>query len=366
MKDCNRPIDTARAAAGKIEYYSKKGNKQYLVHSVLAELCAQVDSTSLMNIESNDTNPSDCEIFETILDRQFQVHEAVTNYEEADEDKLHNLVPNTEREDDIPKIYAINTSYLLTNSSKDRFEGACVDSGAQRTVIGKRQALAYLTEYGSTETISNFPDNVPRSSFGSHKHLAEGYINIRIPVGNDSFINIQAAVINLNIPFLLWLENMIRFKIILDVDERTMYSKLEGWSLDLCLKKGHLYHDWEIGILFTENELRKVHNHFYHSEPDRLYSLFRRADPSSISSQLLQDLDSINSTCDTCQREASSPHRFRVSLSHGDVIFNRENCLDLMKINGKQILHVVDRDTRLSAAAILQGESTKDVWRCYL
>ena len=37
-----------------------------------------------------------------------------------------------------------------------------------------------------------------------------------------------------------------------------------------------------------------------------------------------------------------------------------------MKINGNQILHVVDRDTRFSSATILHGESTSDVWKSYL
>ena len=37
-----------------------------------------------------------------------------------------------------------------------------------------------------------------------------------------------------------------------------------------------------------------------------------------------------------------------------------------MKINGNQILHVVDRDTRFISAAILHGDSTSDVWKAYL
>lgn len=128
----------------------------------------------------------------------------------------------------------------------------------------------------------------------------------------------------------------------------------------------HLFYNWNISILFTESELRKVRNHFYPPEPDRWFSLFRGADPSSAYPELLNDLNNINTTCDTCQREASAPHCFRVSLTDGKVIFNRENSLDLMKISGNQILRIVDRDTRLSAASLLNGEKTSDVWRSYL
>ena len=80
----------------------------------------------------------------------------------------------------------------------------------------------------------------------------------------------------------------------------------------------------------------------------------------------MSDLDKVNTVCDTCQREGSPPHRFRVSLPGNSTVFNRENCLEIMNIQGHHISHVVDRNTSFSAAAILSGESTKDKWRTYM
>lgn len=366
MKDCSKPIDTAKAAMRKLEYYSKRKNNQYAVHSVLADLCLQIDSANASDPDCDEIIP-DHEVFETMVNIQDPTsHEIITGYQEVVDNELDNLVDIAESEEGTNSIYEVNTVILLNSNTADTFHGACVDSGAQRTVIGKLQAKAYLAEYGTEGNIRKVSNNAPIFSFGNHRYKAHGHINVRIPIEENGFINIPTAVVDINIPLLLGLETMIKYKVVLDVDERTLYSKLQGWSLELTLKRGHLYHNWNIGILFTENELRKVHNHFYHPEPERLYSLFKRADPSSASPQLLQDLDNINSVCDTCQREASAPHRFRVSASNADIVFNRENCLDLMKINGKQILHVVDRDTRFSAASFLHGESTKDVWQCYL
>lgn len=53
-----------------------------------------------------------------------------------------------------------------------------------------------------------------------------------------------------------------------------------------------------------------------------------------------------------------------MSLPDGERIFNRTISVDIMKIDGHSVLHVVDEDTKFNAAAILRGESTKDVWGC--
>lgn len=364
MKECPKPIDSAKAAASKIKYYSKKNNGQYAVHSVLAELCAQLDVSDGNTVESED---DDHFIFQTILKQQF--HDEQEDCERADDegaDVLDQIVSNTEEMNKISNIHVVSTSYVMKDCSTERFLGACVDSAAQRTVIGKQQAAAYCSEYGNEMDIVPYHGDGPTFCFGTHRHISAGYINIRIPVGDDSFIRVTTAVVDINIPFLFGLENLMKYKMVIDVDQKTLHSKLQGWTIDLQLKNGHLYYQWDISILFTESELRKVHNHFYHPEPERLFSLFKRAEPSSASPQLLQDLNNVNSTCDTCQREGNVPHRFRVSLPSGEIVFNRENCLDLMKINGHQILHIVDRDTRFSAAVILEAESTKAVWRSYM
>ena len=364
MKNCTKPIDTAKAAAQKIQYYAKKNREPFAVHSVLAELCAQLDATD--SVSSDDDAINDHKIFQNML----QVHKKNPNNEKDEElndtdsdSELEKLI--NDKGELVSTIHVVDSSFILQSASQT-FDGMCVDSAAQHTVIGKQQAMAFCSSNGIEYSPKSYPGTPPTFSFGTHKHTSEGYILVRIPVTNDSFLSIKAPIVDINVPFLFGLENMLKYKIVLDVDNAVMFSKLQGWTLPLRFKNGHLYYEWAVSILFTESELRKVHNHFSHPEPDRLFSLFRRADPSSTSSHILNDLEKISSTCETCQREASAPHRFRVSLANIDIILNRENCLDLVKINGNQILHIVDRDTRFNAAGILKGESTRDVWRCYM
>lgn len=66
------------------------------------------------------------------------------------------------------------------------------------------------------------------------------------------------------------------------------------------------------------------------------------------------------------QREADGPHRFRVSLPYEECVINRIVSMDLMKLYGKSVLHVVDRDTKFAAACFLAGESSSSVWEAFL
>lgn len=40
--------------------------------------------------------------------------------------------------------------------------------------------------------------------------------------------------------------------------------------------------------------------------------------------------------------------------------------MDLMKIGTETVLHIVDKDTKFSAATFLQGEKTNDVWNAFV
>lgn len=87
----------------------------------------------------------------------------------------------------------------------------------------------------------------------------------------------------------------------------------------------------------------------------------KRDDPENASPSLFQDLEKVTSTCDVCQREADAPHRFWVSMPGEDSVLNRTVCLALMRLEGKQVLYLVDKDKKFSVACFLYGKSTKNV-----
>ena len=110
----------------------------------------------------------------------------------------------------------------------------------------------------------------------------------------------------------------------------------------------------------------KVHKHFYHPDSERLYAVMKRANPTKASPQVLRDLRRINETCHLCQRLAHAPHRFHVALPDEDVIFNRTVCLDLMYLDNSAVLHVVDKDTKFSAASFLAKETAEETWKTFM
>lgn len=58
-------------------------------------------------------------------------------------------------------------------------------------------------------------------------------------------------------------------------------------------------------------------------------------------------------------------HRFRVAMPSGECTFNQIVSQNIMELDGRSVLHTVDKDTRCSAACFLSGESTKDVLKAF-
>lgn len=92
----------------------------------------------------------------------------------------------------------------------------------------------------------------------------------------------------------------------------------------------------------------------------------KKAEPEKTLPQVLHDLEKIDATCDLCQKLGQAPHRFRVSLPEGEVVFNRTVCMDIMFLDSKPVLHIVDKDTKFSAAAFLRNETTDEAWNVYM
>jgi len=122
---------------------------------------------------------------------------------------------------------------------------------------------------------------------------------------------------------------------------------------------------WGAANHYTTTELTRVHRHFAHPHPDRLCAVLRQAKDPHATAETRAQLAEVTATCEVCQRLARAPTRFRVALPTQDIIFNQTVLLDLMYLDGKPVLHVIDKDTLFSAATFLQGETVEKVWWAY-
>lgn len=104
---------------------------------------------------------------------------------------------------------------------------------------------------------------------------------------------------------------------------------------------------------------------FYHLSTDKLLGLIYQAS-EHITPQWHGQLGHIRHACDTCQRQASDPNRFRVSMPKEDCVFNRTVGMNIVKVEKHFLLYVMDNDTNFGSAGCLKGESREKVWEAFL
>lgn len=174
------------------------------------------------------------------------------------------------------KLDILEVISQIITPANDHFHGACIDSGAQHTVIAKQQAKLYA----QLAAVNIAPSGLNRVyRFGNVSHECSGEISICVPINLQFFAIIQVEVVPVNIPFLLGLDVLTKLKIIADFDDNIIRSKLYGCELPIVLKLSHLYVEWEISAFYTETELRSLHRQVYYPQTESLIALVKRADP---------------------------------------------------------------------------------------
>lgn len=136
------------------------------------------------------------------------------------------------------------------------------------------------------------------------------------------------------------------------------------WYVPITRHVGHLYSEMSFPrtTFYPVAQLQKMHRQFALSSATKLYNLLKRAGLEAVNSETLERLNDIVSKFEPCQRIRNAPLRFRVSMGHGDVRFHARAYIDIMYLDGRPVLHIVDEATRFSAARFLPKVSTESVW----
>ena len=253
----------------------------------------------------------------------------------------------------------------IARRSKRRkeFEEACIDTGAEQCVIGKTQAMLYCKKH---EVPFKLRQSDTRFRFGDGSYDSLGKIIIKIPTPNGSTLVRKMDVVQADIPLLIGLDLLHEEKLVADNVRNKLVNTVSNWEMPITRKFGHLYLCWSKSILFTKSELIRLHRHFYHPFPDRLMGLIKKSSPEQADQNTRRILKEISEACSTCQKYSRPPERFKVSLPNDEIIFNHTLALDLMWLNSKAVLHVVDTQTHFSSAAFLRGQTVEDVWDAFM
>jgi hypothetical protein len=110
-------------------------------------------------------------------------------------------------------------------------------------------------------------------------------------------------------------------------------------------KLGHVYLEWPATdrILYAKSELQKLHHNYSHPSTQNLFALLKRAKDDNVDANTRSVLSDIENACSICQHYSSKALRLKTTLPSGEELsFGSELSMDLMFINGKAVLHVID------------------------
>lgn len=99
-------------------------------------------------------------------------------------------------------------------------------------------------------------------------------------------------------------------------------------------------------LLYTTAQLKKIHRNFFHSSPEKRFSVIHRAKPDKKTLDKLKIQRDISSRCDSCQRIQVGLRRFRARFGAEKTIFSGRVLLDVVYIENVPMLHIVDKSAR--------------------
>jgi len=108
----------------------------------------------------------------------------------------------------------------------------------------------------------------------------------------------------------------------------------------------------------TETELRRLHRRFGHPSVRRLVDILHKAGYHDVQQRAIEHLTKY---CHHCQLYGKAPSRFRFTLKD-DCDFNHCVIVDVMYLDSKPVLHVIDEATAFQAARFLRDMSAKTTW----
>jgi hypothetical protein len=164
---------------------------------------------------------------------------------------------------------------------------------------------------------------------------SEGTITIKTPLSNINF-----HVINTSTPFLLYLDN---------IDKLGVYLN----NINNCIVKGNVQipvfrkrgHPWffldekQAPVTFlTEIKIRRLHRRFSHPAVDHLHKLLKQAGHDNVNHYNLTEIEKF---CHHCQMNRQAPQHFKFILTN-DREFNYKIIIDIMYLDSKPVLHIVD------------------------
>ncbi len=283
-------------------------------------------------------------------------------------------------------LHASNAVVLKTLVS-ETWSAAVLDSGATETVCGS----TWFEEYESSLNKKDSSDIVFKPSskgfrFGDGKVVrSTKCATIPAYIGNKR-VSINADIVEADIPLLLSKTAMKNAKMQLNFEtdslaafEQEIPLKVTAnglYSLPITKTTQLIQEDanepvnpivLKVVNARTDVEIAtKLHRCFAHPSADRLLRLVNNAGEQwSNNDNLKQKIKEVTDSCSVCQVFKKPPPRPTVGLPQARE-FQEAVAMDLKEYNGRQILHLVDLCTRLSAATFIPNKRKETIVKAIL
>ena len=239
-----------------------------------------------------------------------------------------------------------------------------VDCGAPKTLIGKKHLKEYMKHHSLVdEDVEKVPCK-QRFKFGpSQTYISteKAKIPIVMKVKNGfSMKTVEAFVIQAEVPFLLGLNTMKQWRVLMDMESEEMIFR----SLNIDVKMvrndgGHLtvplqkVEEWSTveTVMFMKTEddvcsfakVKKVHENTNHKSEQNLLHAYKEG--NYLTDEVRKVIRKVCENCKVCQKLKKSQSKPKVALPKV-TDFNQVVTLDLKQFAGKNVLWAVDSFTR--------------------
>jgi hypothetical protein len=252
------------------------------------------------------------------------------------------------------------TYIIIDCYTSDTFYEIMIDSSVfRRFTVDYEQFLVYQKN-NKNDLINVIKAETINVQFEIESTLSLKSITIDIPIELMKF-----HVIKTNTSFLLSLADMNRLKVYFNNVENILFMITKNRSLSIIRRFDHDFLLWKnsyslhsyIAQSFKFNfcylidvELRQLHRRFDHSFITKWHDLLKRSN-HDVKKSIIEKLTRF---CIFCQKYAKCSERFKFT-SKDEINFNYSVIVDIMYIENRLILHVIDNVTRFQAAKWLQN-----------
>ena len=256
-----------------------------------------------------------------------------------------------------------STAFVANARYSDReFQGILPDTGAAKVStagIHQYHALRRIEPRVQLDTSSKGAKHI---AFGLGSCSSLGHIVVDTPIGSITFYVTPTYT-----PFLYCLADMDHMRVYYNNLDNLLINAQLGVSVPVVRKWGHpsmLLGNIEQSMAdchLTEVELKQLHRRFGHPSVQKLYKLLERAghDPNHAT------IKKLTAYCHQCQMHGKAPGRFKFTLND-DAEFNFSVEMDVLYLNGKPVLQVVDSATGFNAAKHLKNMEAKTAWETFM